>query len=267
MGVDSKSESLQAFPVVSFHEKPEVAKAQSFLEKGNFCWNSGMFIFTVETMVGHFKKWMPELWSEMDKLQGDFSNLSSIFEKISPESLDYGVMEHAENQACIPCDIDWSDLGSWDDIEKFSARAGGNSKNIFSFEAKNNFAFSLDQKNICFLGVENLQVVDTPDVLFVGGGGQSQKVKQLLEVVKKQQPQLAEEHTFEDRPWGNYRSLHESEDCKVKVIEVDAGQQLSYQSHEQRSEIWVVVRGEGEVVLNDEVRAIKKAVLLISLKG
>ena len=110
--------------------------------------------------------------------------------------------------------------------------------------------------------MENLQVVDTPDVLYVGGAGKSQKVKQLLEAVKKEQPLLAQAHKFEDRPWGNYRSLHESEDCKVKVIEVDGGQQLSYQSHKRRSEIWVVVCGAGEVVLNDEVRAVNKGSII-----
>jgi len=252
--VANGSPNLQALEVAAFREKPDSTTAAVYQKSGKHFWNSGMFVFKVSTMVDAFLEFMPTLWQKMDALESDFSNLADIYQSLDGESLDYGIMEKAQNQVCIPCDIGWSDLGSWDDIQAFASRLdkGHNGAEVFSQNAKGNFAFSTLPKTVCFLGVDDLQVVETSDVTFIGKAGCSQDVRALLETVKKEKPHLAVEHTFEQRPWGDYQNLYEDPKFKVKVIVVDPRQQLSYQSHQKRSEIWVVVEGRGEVVLNDK---------------
>ena len=255
---------FQAQRVKGFVEKPTLSVAESYVKSGLHNWNSGMFVFDVKTMVAAFTQFMPEMWSQIQTLKADLSNLDQVYQELSGQSLDYGIMEHIENQVCIPCDIGWSDLGSWDDVQTFQDNLAreNNRASIFNQDSRNNLAYAMTDKVVCFNGIENIQVVDTPDILYVGQKGQSQKVKELLNQVKERNPQLLVDHTFEYRPWGDYKNLFEVPEFKVKVITVRPGQQLSYQSHNQREETWVVVGGQGEVVLNDETIPVKKGTVV-----
>ncbi len=248
---------LKAFKVRGFKEKPDFKTAEQYLKEGNFFWNSGIFVFKVSTMIAAFQEHLPKMWAEMQKLkidsQKNLLNLKEVYSKIESQSLDYGIMEHISNQVNIPCDMGWSDLGSWDDIAEISKTQKSKSKaEILSLQSENCFAYSLNAKKICFSGVKNLLVVDTEDALLITEKNKSQEVKALYDELKKEKSLLVSDHNFEYRPWGYYRNLYEEPHFKSKVITVDPLQQLSYQSHKQRSEIWVIVEGEGEVVLNDE---------------
>ena len=99
-------------------------------------------------------------------------------------------------------------------------------------------------------------MVDAGDALLVTKKGESQSIKNLVEKVKAVEPNLLVQHEFEYRPWGYYINTYEEPEFKTKVITVDPKQQLSYQSHEKRSEVWIVTQGTGEVVLNDDVVAV-----------
>ncbi len=247
-------QGLEAFTVKAFKEKPSREVAENYLKKGHYFWNSGMFVFKVSTMIEAFKDHLPTMWTSLEALDKNFTNLSEVYNKIEPESIDYGVMEKSKNQVNIPCEIGWSDLGSWDDVA--DATESGQlhqSHHLLLENSKGCFSYSDDEKLICLSNVDDLIVVDTRDALLVTRKGQSQSVKTIVDRLKSVAPELTTDHVYEYRPWGYYKNLYEEKDFKTKVIQIDPGQQLSYQSHAKRTEIWITTVGAGEVVLDDEV--------------
>ncbi len=245
---------LTAHTVKKFHEKPDLARAKTFIQSNFFCWNAGIFIFQVEQMVTCFQKHQPAMWQAFQSLKADLSNLTEVYSRVENISLDYAILEKlSENQlACVPADIGWSDVGSWDAI--FSVK---NSQENLQIESQNNFVQGLPEKNYSFIGADDISVVDTKDALLVFRNGQSQKVKDVVDRLKKTNVHLTQDHPFEYRPWGYYEILKDTEHFKSKVIRVAPHSQISYQSHNQREEHWVITRGVGEVVLNDEVIPVK----------
>jgi mannose-1-phosphate guanylyltransferase/mannose-6-phosphate isomerase len=243
------SKNNSAFKVKAFREKPDLKTAEEFLRQGGYFWNGGMFVFKVSVMIDHFKELLPELWAQITKVKIDFSNLKEVYDQVPSVSIDYGIMEKSSKVACIPCDMGWSDVGSWDE----AAQVTDEKAIVIQENSQNNFVFGQTEKVYGFVGVDDLIVADTADSLVVMKKGQTQAVKNLLDQVKTQKLKCAGEHVFEHRPWGKFEILRDTEKFKSKVIVVDPGQQISYQSHAKRAEHWIIVSGEPEVVLNDEV--------------
>lgn len=260
--IETKSEksktkgSLAAFKVQGFREKPDLKTAEDFCSTGRHFWNAGMFIFKVSVMAEHFRQLLPNVWKHISAIKLDLSNANYQYALVESVSIDYGIMEKLEQQVCIPCDMGWSDVGSWDELarlgEEFPQLKTGNTAHIFNEKSGNNYVFSIRQKVVGLVGVEELIVVDTPDALLIAKKGESQKVKELVEQMKQAGESVALEHPFETRPWGGFEVLADREEFKVKTITVDPGAQLSYQSHEKREEHWLVVQGQAEVTLNGE---------------
>lgn len=255
----AKAKDLVACQVEGFREKPNLKTAEKFVSEKRYFWNAGMFIFKVDKMIAAFKTHMPELWSQVTTIKQDFSNLGEVYKKLEPVSIDFGIMEKIADQVCIPCDIGWSDLGSWDDLAKVTATevTDNPQTEVVEVGAKNNFVLSLKEKTVGLVGIDDLIVVDTPDALLIAQKGRSQEIKALVDDLNKKKSKKVQDHMFDYRPWGKYEILSEHEDFKVKVITVDPGAQLSYQSHKHRSEHWVVLEGMGEVTLNEEILAVK----------
>jgi mannose-1-phosphate guanylyltransferase/mannose-6-phosphate isomerase len=111
---------LRALKTRGFREKPNLDTAEDFIASGNFFWNGGMFLFKMSVMITHLKHFMPELWSVIADLKPDLSNLAEVYSKCPAQSIDYGVMEKLKEQVCIPCDLGWNDVGSWDEIAKLA---------------------------------------------------------------------------------------------------------------------------------------------------
>lgn len=247
---DKNTNPIEGVVAVGFREKPALEKAVEFLEKGNFVWNAGMFIFKVSTLIAEFKKHMPELWSSIDKLKPDGSNLKDVYSVCQSQSIDYGIMEKLNSHICIPCSFSWSDIGSWDALIDLNGDFEGEKIEV---SAKGNAIFGIKEKKYAFIGVEDLVLIDTEDALAVARKGETEKVKHVVDQLVRENSAKTREHNFEIRPWGQYKILNDTEYYKSKVISVDPNAQLSYQSHNNRSEHWVVVKGKGEVVLNEEV--------------
>jgi mannose-1-phosphate guanylyltransferase/mannose-6-phosphate isomerase len=252
---------LAAYDVAGFREKPDRATAEQFLEKGNFFWNAGIFVFKVSTMIANFQALMPELWKVMLELKKDLSNLDDVYKRAPSQSIDYGIMEKLKQQVCIPCDIGWSDLGSWDDVARFHASDQevkiANHAHVVSTGSRDCFVYSDREKVYGLVDVEDLILVDTEDALLLSRKGRTQNVRDIVQNLTKQAHAVAREHRFELRPWGRYTVLRDEAHYKSKVLVIDAGQAISYQSHTKRNEHWVVVRGEGEVTLDATVRTIR----------
>jgi mannose-1-phosphate guanylyltransferase/mannose-6-phosphate isomerase len=242
--------------VLKFHEKPSLENAQKFLASGDFFWNAGMFIFKANVMLEKVQKLQPAMFKIVSALKSDLSNLNEIYAQFQNISLDYAVMEKlsADELSCVPADMAWSDVGSWDAVAEVQAPDAPKSMEVL---AHGNFVFGRHDKMYSFVGTENLILVDTADAVMVVKKGASQEVKQVVEALQKQGSPLVKDHVFEKRPWGTFEILRDTADFKSKVIVVNPHSQLSYQSHAKRAEHWIITRGHGEVVLNDQIIPVK----------
>ncbi len=246
---------VSSYSVLKFHEKPNQALAKEFLRDGSYYWNAGIFIFPVNLMIDLFEKYQPQIWDSLSVLKKDLSNLKEVYASLPSISIDYAIMEKLtkDEMLCVPCNPGWSDVGSWDAVAEVYEKSGRSRGNPIEVDSKNNFVLPKVDKRYAFVGVDDLIVVDTDDALLVAKKGETQQVKMVVDRLKNESPKLAQEHTFEERPWGRFEILRDKEHFKSKVIRVDAKQQISYQSHAKREEHWVIVKGRGEVILNEQV--------------
>lgn len=247
-----KQGEFNSYAVLKFHEKPDIKTAKSFLNQGSHFWNAGIFVFKVDAMISAFEKHQPDIWNKIKNLKSDFSNLKDIYNTVDNISIDYAILEKLtpEELFCVPCDIGWNDVGSWDAIADI---LGTSSDRKVEAEAQGNFVHGLPERTYAFAGVEDLIVIDTKDALLITKKDSTQYVKDIVDLLKLKKPQIIKEHMFEDRPWGRFEVLKDTPVFKSKVIHVNANQQISYQSHSKREEHWLITQGRGEVILNDQV--------------
>lgn len=250
----------QGFDVVSFKEKPDIETAKLYLEKGNFYWNSGMFIFKVGVYMEELKKYAPDILS---KSQNAYSNavkenplkINLIdMMKIPENSIDYSVMEKSNKIKMIPSNIRWSDLGSFEALYKnLTKNTEGNvtsEKNI-NINSKNNMILS-NNRIISTIDVEDLIIVDTPDALLISKKGSSHKVKEVVKEIQKVKPDICNSNVTVNRPWGTYTVLEEGYRHKIKKIVVKPHEKLSLQKHYHRNEHWIVVNGTAKIIVGDK---------------
>lgn len=258
------------FTVTRFVEKPSEEKAQSYLNSGNYLWNSGMFCFTAGTILKQMNVFCPEILSaisacmELSPLeQGQgYSHIkldSTSFAKVPDNSFDYAVMEpasHARNDvdspclAVVPCDIGWSDIGSWHALGELSKPdEAGNciEGEVLSYDTTNCYIQS-SHHLVGTVGIDNLIIIDTPDALLVVDKRRAQDVKHLYAALKAKGHEAHKLHRTVHRPWGTYTILEEAPRFKIKRIEVNPGASLSLQMHHHRNEHWIVVSGMARVV-------------------
>lgn len=251
--------------VVRFVEKPSLEKAQEYIDSGSFLWNSGMFCFTAGTILKAMEAHCPEIlfavktsYDQSHTAVGkDFTQIeleANTFALVPEDSIDCAVFEHAENVAVIPCSIGWSDVGSWNAIGSLTkADAAGNciEGEALLHDVENCYLRSQDRL-LAVVGVKDLFIIDTPDALLVADKSRAQDVKRLYAQLKAQNHEVHKLHRTVHRPWGTYTVLEESDQFKIKRIEVKPGASLSLQMHYHRSEHWIVVSGMAKVTNGEE---------------
>jgi len=251
--------------VTAFREKPDKETAQSYVDTGNYYWNSGMFCFKAGIFLEELQKYAPEIYDRSKEAfeKADSSSMIRIkhddMEVIPEDSIDYAVMERSDRVKVVASSIGWSDLGSFDALaEEFPTDESGNTvdDNLIALEAKDNFIYS-SGRMVTLAGVDDLIVVDTPDALLVTKRGNSQKIKEIVAELKGRETELHHIHLTAHRPWGTYTVLEESKNYKIKRIVVKPGKRLSLQKHFHRSEHWIVVSGTAIVTLGDEEITLK----------
>ncbi len=248
-----KTSALSYLEVERFVEKPDADTAKKYLKDGGYYWNSGMFAFTIGTLTKEFRRHAPEIAAFYDS---GYDDMVSSFEKMPDISIDYAVMERADNVVTMPMDINWNDVGSWDSIfEVFPKDKAGNIKigDVISEDTKNTLIIS-DKRLIATVGLENLLVVETDDAILIARRGDAQKVKHIVETLSAEGRREASEHTTTYRPWGSYTILEDGQRYKIKRIVVNKGEKLSLQMHHHRSEHWVVIKGTARVTIGEELK-------------
>lgn len=248
------------FEVAGFVEKPDLKTAQEYLDSGEYDWNSGMFCFQAGTFLNALERHAPEVhkaaeacWEKIDALRQPLEIPADLFAQCPSVSVDYAVMERADNCAVVPGDFGWSDIGSWKAISELyeSDQAGNRVRGRAVLVESHDCFLHGDKRLIAAVGVKNLVIVDTGDAVLVADRDRVQEVKQVVEQLSELKDDAVEFHQTVHRPWGSYSILEDAEDCKVKRLVVKPGQVLSLQSHQQRAEHWTVVRGIAKVRLGD----------------
>lgn len=172
--------------VVRFREKPNVDLAESFLRKGNFRWNAGMFVWSVPTVLSEFNRHAPELADFISQVRSS-KDLSKVlrerFEKLPRISFDYAIMEKADRVLVVEASFDWDDVGSWQAVARyFKKDEHGNVANrvLTSLDASDNIVFNDGETTIALVGVHNLIVVRTGDAILICDRHDAEKIKKLV---------------------------------------------------------------------------------------
>ncbi len=255
--------SRQSQPVKRFVEKPDLATAQEYLATGRYYWNSGMFCFTAASILAAFEKQAPEVLRAARNVMGNATRNGSTLDfnlhtfGLQPDiSIDYAVMERADNVHVVPAKFSWNDVGSWPAVASaHPADANGNTlpDDVVAVDTTGTHVQveSHGAKVVATLGVHDLVIVDTPDALLVAHKNSAQQVKKVVDLLKSRKHETVQLPATVHRPWGTYASLKEEDGYKVKRITVKPGQSLSLQYHHQRAEHWVVVQGKGIVQIGE----------------
>ena len=241
------------YKVNKFVEKPDLEQAEKYISDGNYFWNSGIFMFKASTFMAELEKHSPEITNVLQRI--DFSSSDEIpyieFEKMPNISVDYAVMEKSDKMALVKLDSDWNDLGSWASI--YDTEKKDENGNVFvghveDLDSKNSLVYS-SSKLVATIGLEDVVLIETEDAILACKKDRTQDVKKIYDTLKKKNDDTHLVHKTVFRPWGYYTVLAQGEGFQTKLIQVNPGQKLSVQSHNYRSEHWVVLSGTAKVVL------------------
>ena len=250
------------FSVDEFVEKPSAEVAKEYLESGDYLWNSGMFLFKASRYLKELKKHCPDIYEAcclaMEGISKDNEFLRinhASFNACPSQSIDYAVMEKTDDAVVVPMDVGWSDIGSWSSLWDISDKDGNGNVTYgdgMIHDSRNSYIRS-DEKLVAAIGVDDLVVISTKDVLVVAHKDSVQDVKAVADQLKARSRPEWEHHREVCRPWGKYDSIDTGNNYQVKRLTVNPGAKLSVQMHYHRSEHWVVVAGCARVHYGDEI--------------
>jgi mannose-1-phosphate guanylyltransferase / mannose-6-phosphate isomerase len=251
----------------SFVEKPDLHDAKQMLEVGNYLWNAGIFLFRAQDMVDAFRAYAPKTLSFVSQaIDGAITDLGFIrlakepWSELEHVSIDYSIMEKAQNLVAVPYASKWSDLGGWNAVWSESKKdAFGNvtSETAHAIECSDCLlrTESADQ-HVVGIGLNDIVAVAMRDAVLVAPKDRAQDVKKAVDLLKAKNIVQAQVFPKDHRPWGWFESLAIGNRFQVKRISVKPGAALSLQSHNHRSEHWIVVEGTAKVTIDDEVKLV-----------
>ncbi len=250
-----------AFNLDRFVEKPKQSVAEDMLTKGNYLWNSGIFMFSALQYINELAANNPDMVVEVNKaymhrrcVDNIIEPESESFDAVTADSVDYAVMEHTNKAAVVEGLFKWSDAGSWLSLWDTSHKDRHN--NVVSgdvmTDSTTNCYIRGGKRLISTIGVYDLVVVDTDDALLITNKKRAQDVKSVVNNLNLNAREEAKQTATVNRPWGTYTSVDQGQQHQVKHITVEPGGVLSKQYHHHRSEHWIVVHGVAEVEVGDE---------------
>lgn len=256
-----------AMALKRFVEKPDSATAQEMLADGSYLWNAGIFLFAARDIIAAFETHAPDL---MEPVQAAVKEAEADlgFLRLEPEawgrvdniSVDYAVMERAENLSVVPFSAGWSDLGSWTAVQELSdpdENGVATSGAVTALDCRNVLLRSeAEGLELVGLGVEDIVAIAMPDAVLLAHMDRAQDVKAAVTALKTRGASQAEALPVDHRPWGHFETLILGERFQVKRIVVKPGASLSLQSHHHRAEHWIVVEGTAKVTVGEEVKLV-----------
>ena len=250
-----------------FVEKPDLAVAETYVASGEYCWNSGMFMFGCREVLDELDRFAPEIVAachqavEAGARDLDFFRLDAeAFSRCPEDSIDYAVMEKTEKGVMISLAAGWNDVGSWDALWQIGKKddAGNVTKGDVVTHDVSSCLLQSESRMIAAVGLKNMIVVETKDAVLVAPRDCGQDVKKIVSRLKAENRSEALLNTVVYRPWGSYEGIDMADRFQVKRITVKPGAELSLQKHFHRAEHWVVVRGTAIVTRDDEKILLKE---------
>lgn len=259
----------QVMKLERFVEKPDRDTAEELLQDKRYLWNAGVFLARADMMIEAFRSHAPDVLeavqASMDAATDDlsFTRLDpDHWDKVPDISIDYAVMEKADNVSVVRFDGKWSDLGSWEAVWQESTQdEQGNAltDHTTAFDCENTLLRSeTDEIELVGIGLKNIVAVAMRDAVMVADMSDSQNVKKAVATLKERKAKQAVQFPIDHRPWGWYETLILSDRFQVKRIHVHPGAALSLQSHVHRSEHWIVVAGTARVTVNEDVKLLSE---------
>ncbi len=256
-----------AQPLKGFVEKPDTATAQALVAGGTHLWNAGIFLFTTRTLIAAFSAHAPEML-EITRRAVAQAEHDLHFTRLDPaswatlqdESIDYAIMEKADNLSVVPYGGAWSDLGSWEAVWREGTPDENGvvtTQGATAIDCHNTLLRAEDpSQQLVGIGLEDIIAIAMPDAVLVAHRDQTQGVKQAVTMLKAQGAAQADTLPRDYRPWGWFESLGTGDRFQVKRIVVHPGAALSLQSHHHRAEHWIVVEGTAQVTIDDEIKMV-----------
>jgi len=245
-----------------FVEKPDAATAAEYVARGDYLWNSGMFLLGAAVYLEELEKFAPDMLKACrESMESASKDLDFVrpgreaFLSSPGDSIDYAVMEKTRKGAVASLNCGWSDVGAWSALWEVADRdADGNAQigDVIADNCSNSYLRS-ESRLVAATGVDNLVVIETADAVLVADRDKVQDVKRIVTRLKSSQRSEASLHRRVYRPWGSYESLVTADRFQVKRIVVNPGETLSLQMHHHRAEHWIVVHGTAEVTCEDKV--------------
>lgn len=254
--------------VVCFAEKPNKETAEKYIKEGNYLWNSGIFMFPNKVINSELKKHKASLNEEViltiknsEKKGKNIRLNKDYFEKVEKISVDYAIMEKQTNGKIIKYDGYWCDIGSFEALYNYSEKdKDGNilSEDVLTINTKNCLIDS--KKLVTTIGIEDLIIIDERDSLLITKKEDSQLVKNIVKELENKKRDEVVCHSKVYRPWGWYINVegNDHSSFKVKRIGVYPGKRLSLQSHNKRSEHWVITKGTTKVQVGKDFLILNK---------
>jgi mannose-1-phosphate guanylyltransferase / mannose-6-phosphate isomerase len=250
-----------------FIEKPDFQDAKQMLEAGHYLWNAGIFLFRAQDMIDAFRTYSPatlylvsQAVNEACEDLGFLRLAPKPWSKLKDISIDYAIMEKAQNLVAVPYASKWSDLGGWDAVwaeSKPDALGNVTSETAHAIDCSNSLLRSESNgQQVIGIGLDEIMAIAMPDAVLVASKDRAQDVKKAVELLKAKDILQAEIFPKDHRPWGWFESLALGDCFQVKRICVKPGGALSLQSHNQRSEHWIVVEGTAKVTIDEEVKLV-----------
>jgi mannose-1-phosphate guanylyltransferase/mannose-6-phosphate isomerase len=250
-----------AYDVAEFVEKPNAERARTFLESGEYAWNSGMFVLPVRALLEEMARFQPDLLAacrdSVERAARDltFTRLEEAAFGTSPSiSIDHALMEKTQSAAVVTCEIGWSDVGSWAalwDLGEQDENGNVMLGDVVLHDVENSYIRS-ERRLVSAVGVRDLVIIETDDAILVAPRDRAQEVKAIVSELDRAERSEADLHALVYRPWGTYEGVAHGERFQVKQISVKPGGKLSLQMHHHRAEHWIVVEGTARVTNGDQ---------------
>ncbi|WP_425404186.1 mannose-1-phosphate guanylyltransferase/mannose-6-phosphate isomerase [Hwanghaeella sp.] len=257
-----------AFSVDRFVEKPDRDTAEAMLTEGGYAWNSGMFVFRVDTLLSEAERLVPDMVAACRNALSDaradldFLRLSAdAFDACPSESIDVAIMERTDKAAVVPTEIGWSDVGAWQALWDLADRdEAGNviAGDVDLLDTRDSYLRAEDGKSLAVIGLDGVTVVATGDAVLVARSDRTAEVKDLVAGMAAAGKKQASEHPMVYRPWGSYQDIDAGTGFRVKRLIVKPGATLSLQRHKYRSEHWVVVTGVAKVTRGEQILTLQE---------
>lgn len=255
--------------LMNFVEKPNLQCAKQMVDAGHFLWNAGIFLFRAKDMIDAFSVYAPETLELVQLAVSDaspdlgFTRLASKpWSELEDISIDYAIMEKAQNLVAVPYRSKWSDLGGWDAVwSESNPDAFGNvlSDTAHAIDCSNSLLRSeCNNQQVVGIGLNDIMAIAMPDAVLVASRESAQEVKKAVELLKLKNITQAEIFPKDHRPWGWFESLALGDCFQVKRISVKPGGALSLQSHKHRSEHWIIVEGTAKVTIDIKTKLVEE---------